>query len=222
MATRRTDNLPRRLARVPTAAITDVLDEMGLQRQTLPAAIQPLHPDMRLAGYAFTARGRAHRGAPREREQTLRRYLTMLGAVPADSVLVLAASDNVAAHFGELSAEWFRARRVRGAVVDGGTRDAAALARMRFPTFARYRSPQDSVPRWRVSDWGQPLTIGGVRVSLGDVVVADLDGIVVVPRRVAHEVVSRCEKLVAAESAVRKAVKRGMTPLAAYDRFKTF
>ena len=222
MATPRTDHLPRRFARVYTAAITDVMDEMGLQRQTLPAAIQPLTPDMRLAGYAFTARGRPHRGTPRERDQTLRRFLAMLGAVPSDSVLVLAANDHVAAHFGELSAEWFRARRVRGAVVDGGTRDAAYLARMRFPTFVRYRSPQDSVPRWRVSDWGQPLTIGGVRIALGDLVVADLDGVVVVPRRVAHEVLTRCEKLVGTENAVRKAVKRGMTPLAAYEKFKTF
>ena len=222
MATPRTDNLPRRFARVYTAAITDVMDGMGFQRQTLPAAIQPLTPDMRLAGYAFTARGRAHRGTPRERDQTLRRFLAMLGAVPADSVLVLAANDNVAAHFGELSAEWFRARRVRGAVVDGGTRDAAYLARMRFPTFVRYRSPQDSVPRWRVNDWGQTLTIGGVRIALGDVIVADLDGVVVVPRRVAYEVLTRCEKLVGTENAVRKAVKRGMTPLSAYEKFKTF
>src|SRR3989442_14244009 len=115
----------------------------------------------------------------------------MLGAAPADSVLVLAANDNVAAHFGELSAEWFRARRVRGAVIDGGTRDAAYLSRLRFPTFVRYRTPQDSVPRWRMSDWGQPLTIGGVRVALGDVIVADVDGVVVVPRRAAHEVATR-------------------------------
>ena len=222
MATPRTDNLPRRFARVYTAAVADVMDEMGLQRQTLPSAIQPLTPDMRLAGYAFTARGRPHRGTPRERDQTLRRFLGMLGAVPADSVLVLTANDNVAAHFGELSAEWFRARRVRGAVVDGGTRDAASLARMRFPTFVRYRSPQDSIPRWRVSDWGQPLTIGGVRIALGDVIVADLDGVVVVPRRVAHEVLTRCEKLVGTENAVRKAVKRGMTPLAAYEKFGSF
>jgi regulator of RNase E activity RraA len=222
MATPRTDNLPRRLARVYTAAITDVMDEMGLHRQTLPAAIQPIAPDMRMAGYAFPARGRAHRGTPRERDQTLRRFLGMLGAVPSDSVLVLAANDSVAAHFGELSAEWFRARRVRGAVIDGGTRDAAYLARIRFPTFVRYRTPQDSVPRWRVSDWGQPLTIGGVRVALGDLIVADLDGVVVVPRRVAQEVAGRCEKLVGTESAVRKAVKRGMTPLAAYEKFGAF
>jgi regulator of RNase E activity RraA len=146
----------------------------------------------------------------------------MLGAVPADSVLVLAANDNTAAHFGELSAEWLRSHRVRGAVIDGATRDAASISRIRFPTFVRYRTPQDSVPRWRVSDWGQPLAIGGVRVALGDVIVADLDGVVVVPRRAAHEVLGRCEKLVGTENKVRKAVKRGMVPLAAYEKFGSF
>jgi regulator of RNase E activity RraA len=221
MATR-SDNLPRRFARIYTAAITDVLDELGLLRQTLPSAIRPLAPDMRLAGYAFTARGRARRGSPRERDATLRQFLKMLGAAPADSVLVLASHDTEAAHFGELSAEWFRARRVRGAVIDGATRDAAFIARVRFPTFVRYQSPQDSVPRWRVSDWGQPVTIGGVRVALGDIVVGDADGVVVVPRRVAAEVLARCEKLVATENKVRAAVRRGMMPLAAYEKFGRF
>jgi regulator of RNase E activity RraA len=177
---------------------------------------------MRLAGYAFTARGRPRRTAPGERDETLRRFLAMLGAVPAESVLVLAANDSVAAHFGELSAEWFRARRVRGAVIDGSTRDVASISRLRFPTFVRYRTPQDSVPRWRVRDWGQPVTIGGVRISLGDVVVADADGVVVVPRRVAHEVLRACERLVGTESKVRTAVKRGLTPLAAYEKFGSF
>src|SRR5207344_3439039 len=167
-------------------------------------------------------RGRSHAGSPRERDQTLRRFLAMLGAAPADSVLVLAAHDEVAAHFGELSAAWFRVRKVRGAVIDGATRDTASIVRMRFPTFVRYRSPQDSVPRWRVSDWGQPVTIGGVRVSLGDVIVGDLDGVVVVPRRVAHEVLARCERLVGTENKVRVAVKRGMPPLLAYEKFGSF
>jgi len=175
-----------------------------------------------MAGYAFTARGRPHRGKPRERDATLRRFLGMLGAVPPDSVLVLAANDNEAAHFGELSAEWFRARKVRGAVIDGSTRDAASITRARFPTFVRYRSPQDSVPRWRVSDWGQPLIMGGVRVNLGDIVVGDLDGVIVVPRRVAHDVLQRCEKLVSTENRVRTAVRRGLTPLAAYEKFGAF
>jgi regulator of RNase E activity RraA len=220
--TARGDSLPRRFARLPTGAITDVMDALGLLRQTLPPDIAPIAPAMRAAGYAFTARGRPHRGSPRDRDQTLRRFLAMLGAVPADSVLVLAAHDRSAAHFGELSAEWLRARRVRGAVIDGATRDAAAIVRLGFPTFVRYRTPQDSVPRWRVSDWGQPITIGGVRVGLGDVVVADLDGAVVVPRRVAHDVLQRCEKLVGTEGAVRKGIRRGLTPLAAYEKFGAF
>jgi regulator of RNase E activity RraA len=111
---------------------------------------------------------------------------------------------------------------VRGAVIDGATRDASSIARLRFPTFVRYRTPQDSVPRWRVRDWGQPVTIGGVRVALGDVVVADLDGIAVVPRRVAHDVLGRCERLVGTESKVRAAVRRGLPPLAAYEKFGSF
>ena len=218
----RPDNLPRRFAKIYTAAITDVLDELGLLRQTLPHVIQPLTPEMRMAGYAFTARGRAYRGKPRDRDATLRRFLGMLGAVPAESVLVLAANDHEAAHFGELSAEWFRARKVRGAVIDGSTRDAASIIRARFPTFVRYRTPQDSVPRWRVSDWGQPITLGGVRINLGDVIVGDLDGVVVVPRRVAHEVLQRCERLVGTEGKVRAAVRRGMLPLQAYEKFGAF
>jgi regulator of RNase E activity RraA len=198
------------------------MDELGLLRQTLPPTIQPLTAEMRLAGYAFTARGRAHRGTPRERDQTLRRFLGMLGAIPPDSVLVVAANDNVAAHFGELSATWLRGKRGRGAVIDGATRDAAMIARMRFPTFARYVTPQDSVPRWRVSDWGQPVTIGGVRITLGDVIVGDRDGVVVVPRRVAAEVLARCERLVGTENKVRTAVKRGVSPIEAYEKFGSF
>jgi regulator of RNase E activity RraA len=218
----RADRLPRRFARIPTAAVTDVLDELGLRRQTLPATIRPVAPEMRVAGYAFPARGRPHRGAPRERDATIRQFLKMLGAVLADSVLVLAAHDTGAAHFGELSAAWFRTRRVRGAVIDGGTRDVAMLRRLGFPTFARYTTPQDSVPRWRIADWGQPVTIGGVHVALGDLVVADADGIVVVPRRVAQEALTRCERLVATEGKVRRAVARGMPPLEAYEKFRVF
>jgi regulator of RNase E activity RraA len=156
MTSRRSDSLPRRFARLYTAAITDVMDEMGLLRQTFPTDIGPVEATMRMAGYAFTARGRPYRGTARDRDQTLRRYLGMIGAVPADSVLVLAANDSVAAHFGELSAEWFRIRKVRGAVIDGATRDFAPIARLGFPTFVRYRTPQDSVPRWRVTTGGSP------------------------------------------------------------------
>src|SRR5438093_1266403 len=67
-----------------------------------------------------------------------------------------------------------------------------------------------------------PWAIGGVRVALGDIVVGDWDGVVVVPRRVAHEVLVRCERLVGTENRVRAAVRRGMTPLEAYEKFGAF
>src|SRR5262249_13478801 len=218
----RSDNLPRRFARIYTAAITDVMDEMGLKRQTLPSTIQPLAAGMRTAGYACPARGRSHAGSPRERDQTLRRFLAMLGAAPADSVLVLAAHDEAAAHFGELSASWFRVRKVRGAVIDGATRDTASIVRMGFPTFVRYRNPQDSVPRWRVTDWGQPVTIGGGRRSLRELAVRGPHRGGLLPRRAAPEVPGRCETLVGTGDKVRSAVRRGMTPLAAYEKFGAF
>ncbi|MDP3766946.1 MAG: RraA family protein, partial [Dehalococcoidia bacterium] len=74
----------------------------------------------------------------------------------------------------------------------------------------------------RVADWGQPVTIGGVRVALGDLVVGDVDGVIVVPRRHAHDVLIRAERLVGTENAVRRAVRRGMTPLEAYAKFGSF
>lgn len=220
MAARRADALPRRFSKIYTAAVADVMDEMGLLRQTLPPTIQPLSPGTRVAGYAFPARGRPRKNGPRD--EVIRRFLGMLGDVPRDSVLVIQANDNVAAHFGELSAESLRARKVRGAVIDGSTRDAASIVRLGFPTFVRFRTPQDSLPRWQVTDWGQPVTIGGVRVALGDVIVADLDGVVVVPRKVAHDVLLRCEKLVGTENKVRAAVKRGVFPLEAYEKYGAF
>ncbi len=220
MAARRSDDLPRRFGKIYTAAVTDVMDEMGLLRQTLPPAVQPLSPEMRLAGYAFPARGRPRKHGPRD--EVIRRFLGMISDVPRDSVLVIQANDDAAAHFGELSAESLKARRVRGVVVDGSTRDAAYIRRLGFPTFVRFRTPQDSLPRWQVSDWGRPVTIGGVRVALGDIIVADLDGVVVVPRRAAHEVLLRCEALVGTENKVRAAVRRGMLPLQAYEKYGVF
>ena len=66
------------------------------------------------------------------------------------------------------------------------------------------------------------IEVGGTVINPGDIVVADLDGIVIVPRRAAQEVLNRCEKLVGTENRVRTAVKRGMTPLEAYERFGAF
>jgi regulator of RNase E activity RraA len=107
-------------------------------------------------------------------------------------------------------------------VVDGATRDSAYIMRERFPLFCRYRTPLDSLPRWLAVEWGRPVTIGGVRVSAGDMVVGDFDGIAVVPEHLVLDVLLECEALLDTENQVRDAVRRGMAPLAAYEKFGIF
>jgi regulator of RNase E activity RraA len=173
-----------------------------------------------VAGLAFPAAGRPTRRPDPER--AIRAFLTLLGAVPRDAVLVVKSNDDVAAHFGELSAVAMKARGVRGVVIDGATRDAEYILRERFPVFCRYRTPLDSLPRWRATEWGRPVTIGGVRVSPGDVIVGDLDGVAVVPKALAVPVLLECERLLSTENRVRDAVRKGMAPLAAYEQFGVF
>jgi 4-hydroxy-4-methyl-2-oxoglutarate aldolase len=215
-----TPELCDRYGRLYTAAITDVLDHHGRYAQTLPHDLVGLTPDTRVAGLAFPAVGRPTR--TRDPERAIRAFLTLLGAVPRDAVLVVKSNDDVAAHFGELSAVAMKARGVRGVVVDGATRDAAYIMRERFPLFCRYRTPQDSLPRWLAVEWGRPVTIGEVRVSPGDVVVGDFDGVAVVPQDLALDVLLECEALLDAENQVRDAVRKGMAPLAAYEKFGVF
>jgi regulator of RNase E activity RraA len=212
--------LCRRYGRLYTAAITDVLDHHGRFDQTLPHYIVGLTPGSRVAGLAFPASGKPSRNADPDR--AIRAFLTLLGAVPRDAVLVIQSNDDVAAHFGELSAVAMKARGVRGVVIDGATRDAAYILRERFPVFCRYRTPLDSLPRWLAVEWGRPVTIGGVRVEPGDVVVGDLDGVAVVPAALAAPVLLECERLLHTENRVRDAVRRGMAPLAAYEKFGVF
>jgi regulator of RNase E activity RraA len=216
-----TPELCDRYGRLYTAAITDVLDKRGCYNQTLPRDISALMPEMRVAGLAFPASGRVTRNSDLPR--AVRAFLTMLAAVPRDAVLLVQSNDEgAAAHFGELSAAALQARGARGAVIDGATRDAAYMLRVGFPVFCRYRTPMDSGPRWLTVEWGHPVTIGGVRVEPGDMLVGDLDGVVAVPKALTVPVLLECESLIHVENRVRDAVRAGMPPLAAYEKFGYF
>ena len=213
-------DLARRFGGVYTAALADVLDGLGLLAQTLPSGIRPLAPGMRLAGPAF-----AVEGAPSpevDYEESITRILECLGAVPAGSVAVYVTHDDGSAQFGELSATSLAARGAAGVVLDGGCRDVDFIVREGFPVFCRYTTPQDSVPRWLLDRYGHEVEIRGVRVATGDWIVGDADGIVVVPRDRATEVLGAAETVVGKENEVRTAVREGVAPLEAYRRYGKF
>ncbi len=146
----------------------------------------------------------------------------MLGAVPPGHVAVYQTNDWSCAQFGELSAVSLRARGAVGVVPEGGTRDVDFIVREGFPVFCRHATPQDSVPRWDCVAWGHEVEIGGVRVTTGEYVVGEADGVVVIPAARVEEVLSRAESVVGTENAVRDAVRQGLAPLEAYERFGKF
>jgi 4-hydroxy-4-methyl-2-oxoglutarate aldolase len=214
-------DLARRFSALYTGALTDVLDRHGHLQQTLPPQLAPLQPGQRLAGPAYPVLGRPH---PRhDYDTSIRLVLDMLGSVPPGHVAVYETNDRSSAHFGELSATSLAARGCAGAVIDGGTRDAEYILREGFPVFSRYVTPQDCVPRWEVLRHGDvSVVVGGVRVAPGDWVVADRDGVVVIPGGSVEEVLHEAETKVATENEIRDAVRGGTLPLQAYERFGTF
>jgi 4-hydroxy-4-methyl-2-oxoglutarate aldolase len=209
-----------RFAGIYTAALADVLDDRGLRDQVLPPEIRGLAPGTRLAGQAFTVEGRpADHG---DWDGSIRKTLAMLGSVPAGHVAVYQCNHARSAHFGELSATSLLARGVAGCVIDGGCRDTRFILDEGFPVFARHLTPEDCTWRWSVVATQEPITVGTVVVRPGDWVVGDDDGVVVVPQDVAAEVLAEAEAKVGTESAIRRAVREGTTPLDAYERYGTF
>ena len=204
-----------------TAAIADILDRRGLTAQTLPSELVPLRHGMRLAGPAYPIKG--HPAAGADYNASLRKVLAMLGSVPAGHVSVYETGDRETAHLGELSVTSLKARGVAGAVIDGGCRDVAMIVGEDFPVFSRFTTPQDSTGRWEIVEHGDVvLEIGGVTVARGDWIVADHDGIVVIPGNVAEDVITAAEEKAATENEIRAAMRAGTTPLDAYERYGTF
>jgi 4-hydroxy-4-methyl-2-oxoglutarate aldolase len=212
-------DLAKRFRAIYTAALADVLDSLGYRQQTLPAGIAPISKGVTTAGPIFAVEGR---GREMEREPSIRRILEMLGSIPAHHVAVYQPGDERCAHFGELSATALVARRCAGVIIDGGCRDVPLVEKTGLPTFFRYTTPLDAVGRWDVVEWGHEVEIAGVAVATGDYVVADADGAVIIPACVRDDVLEQAEAMVLTENEVRTAVKGGMAPLEAYDRFGKF
>jgi len=115
-----------------------------------------------------------------------------------------------------------KARGVAGCVLDGGCRDVGFILEEGFPVFTRFVTPEDSTWRWELEATQVPVTIGSVRIEPGDWVIGDDDGVVVVPAAIAEGVLAEAEQKAATESQIRVAVRDGMSPLEAYERYGTF
>ena len=205
------DSIRARYLKVETATVADVLDVLGLRDQGLAPGFAPCPSNAgRMGGFAYTIVGKMQRyagtGDPRK--------MKAVDGVGKDEIAVWSGAGRGVCFFGELIALGMKRRGCAGALVDGGIRDIEWIAKERFPVYARYRTPVQSIGRWKVTDWQVPVDMPGatskrVKVRPGDFVLADIDGVIVIPKRVAAKVLAEAERMTSKEGRIRRDLGRG-------------
>jgi 4-hydroxy-4-methyl-2-oxoglutarate aldolase len=200
-------NLLERYGVLRCALVSDCLDQVGIRDNAMAPRMRPLDPGSRLAGYAMTIALELVDGRPEDKRLWYKGELEAVDALqPGDVVVVSTCPGPI---WGELLATASQAKGAVGVVADAGVRDTVQLVEMGFPTFTSLISPTDGLGRADVQAAGVPVNCGDVQVSPGDMVVADNDGVVVVPLHAAEEVLRLAEQKSVAEDLVREELARG-------------
>lgn len=200
-----------------SAVVCDALDALGYTAQSPRVPLRPLTVETLLVGRAKTTLwADMFHPDPKPYELELR----AVDSCQPDEILVAAAGGSTRSGvWGELLSTAARNRGCVGAIVDGAARDVAKMRQMQFPCFARGTCLYDSQNRQRVIDLDVPVEIDGVRFAPGDLVFADVDGVVVVPQAVESEVIRAAWDKVHAENVTRDAIRNGMQAGAAYQKY---
>lgn len=199
-----------------TPVVGDVLDAIGFVHQFLPQPIQPMREEMKLIGRAMPVLMIDVFGP---QKQPFGKLTEALDQLQPGEIYLAAGGLMRCAYWGELLTATARTRGAAGAVIDGFHRDTPQVLAQNWPVFSRGRFAQDSAVRTQVADYRCPIEVGGVQVEPGDLVFGDLDGVVVIPKRVEAEVIERALAKARAEKVVRRAIEGGMSST---DAFKTY
>jgi len=172
---------------VEVASVSDALEKITGQRMYMSHRIRPIFPS-KFAGFALTVRLKKEENHDPE---ALQGMLAAIDQGGPNSVYVMVLEDGAdIAGMGGLMGTAMSSRDFSGAVIDGGVRDVAYLQKIGFPVFALGIVPSTSVSHYRFAGANIPVVCDGVAVSAGDIVAADADGVVVVPRAQAAEVLA--------------------------------
>jgi len=185
-----------------TSTVSDAMDEHGLD-----GVVSGLPP----AASGHAAVGRAHTVRfERARGEGLSNFpFAMLEAIAADEVFVLDGVSPALSHWGGLASEFAANSGMAGAVVDGGYRDVPDICDGKFPVFGRRATPKSGQGRVRVASTDEAVTLGGVRVEPGDIVVADATGIIIVPAEQEAVVAETAARLLDEEESLGEMVAAG-------------
>ena len=179
--------------RVEVASVSDAIEQLLGKRMYMSHRMQPIFT-AKFAGFARTVQLKKDEG--NNDPAALNGMLTAIDDGATDSVYVMVVEDGAdIAGMGGLMGTAMAARGYSGAVIDGGVRDVAYLRKIGFPVFTTGIVPSTSVHHYRFAAAQVAVTCDGVLVNPGDIVVADSDGVAVVPRNRAQEVLSLAQQM---------------------------
>ncbi len=182
------------LAAFSTATVSDALDRIGVEGAL--HGIAPLFDGARLCGRAFTVRY-VNAGNP---PGTVGDYLD--DVAPGQVVVLDNAGRTDATVWGDILTAMAHARGVGGTVIDGVCRDVARALEVSYPLYTRGRYMRTGKDRVEVSDVGRPVSVGGLQVAPGDLLLGDADGAVRVPAAVEEQVLEICRTIAAREEKI--------------------
>ena len=189
-----------------SAVISDILDDMGVRDHTLNNLIHPIRADMVLAGRSRPMFASRVFEVP---DEPYKVTIEALDSLRPDDIPVIVTGDSGAALWGELLSTATRSRGARGTIIDGCARDTRQLLAMDFSLFCTGTSPADSKGRCEVTEYDRQVRCGDATIRPGDIVFADLDGIVAIPRDIEDEALQRAHRKVSRENGVRRDLAKG-------------
>jgi regulator of RNase E activity RraA len=214
------NNYTDRLMKCYTGVIHDIMRDDGHTNFTLPPSIRPSKEKHILAGQIFTMEGSVDQTL--NHHETLLAWTGFLSKAPNNKVVICQPNNHEVALMGELSAETLQLKGVRGYIVDGGARDLDFILKIDFPLWSSFYTPRDVVGYWKPTDFEKTIKIGDTIINNNDYVLADIDGVVIIPQKNIEDIVNRSEKLINTENLVRKSIKEGMDPQEAYIKYSAF
>jgi 4-hydroxy-4-methyl-2-oxoglutarate aldolase len=200
-------------------AVCDVLDGLGRRHQAMHQRLRPLDPDH----CTFAGRARTVRWMETDYVDQDDPYGMEIAVVdslrPGDVVIHSTDPAGTNAPWGELMSSVAKVRGAAGCVCDSNVRDCRKIVALQFPVFSAGIRPVDSMGRGRVMDYDVPVRCGDVLVQPGELVFADFDGVVVVPRDVEETALELAADKAGRETASRKELLEGKTLREVYSKY---
>jgi len=202
-----------------SSVISDVLDGKGIKDNAMSMDIRPLDPDMFIVGRAFTLLMSDQYDLEKD---TFSLQFEAIDSLNKDDVMMVCSNGSMrAALWGELLSTAAHYRGASGAIIDGLSRDVQLIQKMGFPVFCKGIRPISSKGRVIAIDYECPVNIGGVMINPDDLIVADVDGVVVVPQEIIEEVVDEALDVVTRETKTREELKKGALLSEVYKKYGT-